>query len=163
MSNLLHATLAEGDLVEVSLIDFFLDDSATPVVLLSAGIGLTLLLAMLNTLVKAHVKREVSWVQVVRNERVHAFREHVRKVRDEHPGRVRAHVFYSEPSATDVEGRNFDVRGRLDLEKVPHEVLRLDAKDTQHYVCGPESFMVDTVSGLKSRDGRSDILRRGTE
>lgn len=153
MSNLLHATLAEGGPIEVVFPfgEFFLDDSSAPVVLLSAGVGLTPLLAMLNTLVKADLKREISWVQAVRSGRVHAFREHVRKVRETHPDRVQTHVFYSDPSASDVEGRDFDVRGRLDLEKVPWNVLHLDAKDAQYYVCGPETFMADMVGSLKSR------------
>lgn len=125
MSDLLHATLAEGDPIEVAFPfgEFFLDDSSAPVVLLSAGVGLTPLLAMLNTLVKADLKREISWVQAVRSGRVHAFREHVRTVRDAHPERVHPYIFYSEPSASDVEGCDFDVRGRLDLEKVPRDVL----------------------------------------
>lgn len=153
MSNVLHATLAEGDPVEVAFPfgEFFLDDSRAPVVLLSAGVGLTPLLAMLNTLVKADFRREVSWVQAVRSGRVHAFREHVRTVREAHPDHVRTDIFYSDPSASDVEGRDFDVRGRLDLEKVPCDVIRLDAKDAQYYVCGPETFMADVVGGLKSR------------
>ncbi|EIW65107.1 bacterial hemoglobin [Trametes versicolor FP-101664 SS1] len=155
LSNLLHATLAEGDPIEVAFPfgEFYLDDSPAPVVLLSAGVGLTPLLAMLNTLVRADSgnEREVSWVQAVRNERVHAFRDHVRRVREAHAGRVRTHVFYSEPGAGVVEGRDFDVRGRLDLGKVPREVLRLDAEDAQYYVCGPEAFMADTIGGLRAR------------
>lgn len=136
MSNLLHATLSEGDQIEIAFPfgEFFLNESSAPVVLLSAGVGLTPLLAMLNTLVRTGAEREVNWVQAVRSGRVHAFREHVRNVREAHPDRVRTHIFYSEPSPSDVEGRDFDVRGRLDLEKVPRDVLRLDAKDAQYYV-----------------------------
>ncbi|KAI0636376.1 bacterial hemoglobin [Trametes polyzona] len=155
ISNLLHAKVHEGDTLEVAFPfgEFFLDASSAPVVLLSAGVGLTPLLAMLNTLVKDQggLKREVSWVQAVRNARVHAFRDHIRFVRDAHPDRVRTLVFHSEPAADEVEGKDYDVRGRLDLDKVPRDLLRLDAKDAQYYVCGPEAFMADMIKGLKAR------------
>ncbi|KAI0672644.1 globin-like protein [Trametes maxima] len=158
LSNLLHATLNEGDPVEVAFPfgEFFLDAAPAPVVLLSAGVGLTPLLAMLNTLVApspsgAQPAREVSWVQAVRNERVHAFREHVRKVRAAHPDRVKTSVFYSHPGESALLGRDFDVEGRLDLDKVPRDVLKLDARDAQYYVCGPEQFMADVIEGLKAR------------
>ncbi|KAI0373181.1 bacterial hemoglobin [Pilatotrama ljubarskyi] len=155
ISNLLHATLNEGDPIDVAFPfgEFFLDDSPAPVVLLSAGVGLTPLLAMLNTLVKAESgpSRDVSWVQAVRNERVHAFRDHIRRIRSAHPERVKSTIFYSHPGADAVQGRDFDVAGRLDLEKVPRDVLRLDARDAQYCVCGPEGFMQDMIEGLKAR------------
>ncbi|KAI0355100.1 bacterial hemoglobin [Trametes cingulata] len=170
ISNLLHATLNEGDFIDVAFPfgEFFLDDSDAPVVLLSAGVGLTPLLAMLNTLVKDDAKengqqnkngkqngtapkREVSWIQAVRNERVHAFRTHIQKIRTAHPARVRSTIFYSHPGPDAVQGRDFDVAGRLDLDKVPREVLRLDERGAQYYVCGPEGFMADMIRGLKER------------
>ncbi|KAI0820164.1 globin-like protein [Trametes gibbosa] len=153
ISNLLHTMVSEGDTLDVAFPfgEFFLDASPAPVVLLSAGVGLTPLLAMLNTLANADGQREVSWVQAVRNERVHAFAAHVRGVREAHPCRVRTHIFYSEPGAEAVEGRDYDSRGRLVLESVPKDVLRLDAADAQYYVCGPEGFMADMIEGLKAR------------
>ncbi|KAL7283859.1 hypothetical protein ACG7TL_003299 [Trametes sanguinea] len=154
MSNLLHATVNEGDPIEVAFPfgEFFLDDSSAPVVLISAGVGLTPLIAMLNTLVKADgPKREISWVQAVRNERVHAFKDHVARIRAAHPDRVKATTFYSKPGEGAQLGRDYDVKGRLGLEKVPRDVLRLDAPDAQYYVCGPEEFMADMTRGLKER------------
>ena len=154
MSNILHGTLNEGDTVELAYPfgEFFLDASPAPVVLLSAGVGVTPLLAMLNTLVKAEgPRRPVSWVQAVRNGRLHPFREHVASVARQHPEQVKTTVFYSHPQEGDVEGRDFDVRGRLDLDKVDRAVLRLDNPASQYYVCGPEQFMTDMFKALKAR------------
>ncbi|KAI0771086.1 bacterial hemoglobin [Trametes elegans] len=159
ISNLLHATVAEGDPIEVAFPfgEFFLDDSPAPVVLLSAGVGLTPCLAMLNTLLaeprstSSSPAREVSWVQAVRNERVHAFKDHVRRLAAAHPSRLRTTIFYSHPGPDAVQGQDFDFAGRLDLARVPRDVLRLGAPDAQYYVCGPEGFMADMIAGLKAR------------
>ncbi len=105
MSNLLHSTLNEGDVVELAYPfgEFFLDSSPAPVVLLSAGVGVTPLLSMLNTLVRAGgPKRQISWVQAVRNGRVHAFKAHVASVARQHRDRIRKTVFYSQPVEEDV-------------------------------------------------------------
>lgn len=50
----LHATLVEGDPIDAAFLfgEFFLNDSSAPVVLLSASVGLTPLLAMFNKLAK---------------------------------------------------------------------------------------------------------------
>ncbi|KAI8982950.1 bacterial hemoglobin [Trametes punicea] len=156
MSNLLHTTINEGDEIEVAFPfgEFFLDDSSAPVVLLCAGVGLTPLIAMLNTLINAEdgPECEVSWVQAVRNERrVHAFKEYVAKIREANPDRVQCMIFYSNPGYAAQLGKDYHVKGRLNLEKVPRDVLRFDAKGAQYYVCGPEEFMADMIRGLKAR------------
>ncbi len=158
MSNILHGTLDEGDTVELAYPfgEFFLDASAAPVVLLSAGVGVTPLLAMLNTLVQAGSgadgpTRPVSWVQAVRSSRLHPFREHVASVAKAHPAQVSATIFYSDADEADARGRDFVVRGRLDVAALDGEVLKLDDATTQYYVCGPDQFMADVFKGLKAR------------
>lgn len=154
MSNLLHATLNEGDTIELAppFGEFFLDDSSAPVVLLSAGVGLTPLVSMLNTLVASKgPRRPVSWVQAVRDNRTHAFKAHVASLTRANPEQIRTTVFYSEPAEGDVPGTDYDVRGRLDLDKVERETLRLADASAQYYVCGPEAFMADMIRDLKAR------------
>ena len=121
MSNILHGTLNEGDTVELAYPfgEFFLDASPAPVVLLSAGVGVTPLLAMLNTLVQdasPQPKRAVSWVQAVRSSRLHPFREHVAAVAKAHPEQVTAAIFYSDVDEADARGRDFVQRGKLDVK-----------------------------------------------
>ncbi len=152
MSNLLHATLNEGDTVELAYPfgEFYLDDSSAPVVLLSAGVGLTPLLSMLNTLVSSETKRPVSWIQAVRNSRVHAFKSHVSSIAKANPQQVKTAIFYSNPVEGDVQGQDYDFLGRLDVDKVDRSVLRLDDPSAQYYVCGPEVFMADIFKALKA-------------
>ncbi|KAM5534149.1 hypothetical protein V8D89_012169 [Ganoderma adspersum] len=155
MSNILHGTLNEGDTVELAYPfgEFFLDASPAPVVLLSAGVGVTPLLAMLNTLVQADSspKRAVSWIQAVRSSRLHPFREHVASVVKAHPEQVSAAIFYSDADETDAQGKDFVVRGKLNVAELDGKVLKLDDPTTQYYVCGPDQFMADVFKGLKAR------------
>lgn len=150
ISNLLHDTLREGDVVELAFPfgEFVLDDSAAPLVLLSAGVGCTPLVSMLNTVVPAHPERRVSWVQVVRDAARHPFKAHVAALAEKHPNQLTRRTFYSDV-ATLAPGEA-DFAGRIDLAKV-QDVLRLDDKTAQYYVCGPESFMADMIRDLKSR------------
>ncbi|KAI0742226.1 bacterial hemoglobin [Daedaleopsis nitida] len=157
MSNLLHTTLAEGDTVDLAhpFGEFFLDDSSAPVVLLAAGVGVTPLLAMLNTLTgpaqSAGALRPVSWIQAARNGRAHAFKTHVASVARAHPEQVKTKVFYSAPAEGEVLGQDYDVCGRLDLDKVDTVILKLHDGTAQYYVCGPEAFMVDMRAALNAR------------
>ncbi|TBU37856.1 globin-like protein [Dichomitus squalens] len=154
ISNILHETLNESDTVELAYPfgEFVLDASSSPVVLLSAGIGLTPLLSMLNTLVKAEdTRRHVSWVQAVRNGSLHPFKEYVASVARKHPDQVKTTIFYSNPQENDVQGTDYDVRARLDLNEVDRPTLRLDDRTTQYYVCGPGQFMADMFEALKAR------------
>ena len=153
MSNLLHDKLQEGDSLEVTAPfgDFFLDDTTGPVVLLSAGVGVTPLSSMLHSLLEADATpRAVSWIQVVRSRALHPLRDEVRRLLALHPERVRSTVFYSAPGAADVQGAEYDVQGRMDLANVDQALLHLDDKTTHYYVCGPEGFMADIGKKLKT-------------
>ncbi|KAI0753827.1 globin-like protein [Fomes fomentarius] len=91
--------------------------SSAPLVLLSAGVGVTPLLSMLNTLVRVEgPKRQISWVQAVRNGRVHAFKAHV-IVLPEHIGLDGLRVKHRRFDMVRILLRDRrDVQGRLDLE-----------------------------------------------
>ena len=152
LSNLLHDGLNQGDTVEVAFPfgDFFLDDSAAPVVLLSAGVGLTPLISMLHSILATPKPREVSWVQVVHSQNKHALNDEVRQLLKQHPTPVRKTIFYSEPGNA-LKGEHYDIEGRMDLAKVDDLTLRLGDDMVQYYICGPESFMADTGKALLAR------------
>ena len=68
ISNILHSEKHVGDLIEVShpAGEFFLDtrqqnSSDIPIVLVSAGVGLTPDLSIFNTLIAQNSKRKISW------------------------------------------------------------------------------------------------------
>jgi nitric oxide dioxygenase len=156
ISNLLHDTLHEGDTVELAhpFGDFFLDASPAPIVLISAGVGLTPLLAILNTLVKPTEaptpKRQVSWIQVVHGPQNHAFKAHVARLHAVNPSQLATAVFYSHPEGA-AAGQDYDFAGRMDLAKVEPKMLHLDDPATDYYTCGPESFMAGMAKELKAR------------
>jgi nitric oxide dioxygenase len=157
ISNTLHDHKEAGDIVQVShpAGEFFLDvtdeNDHAPVVLLSAGIGLTPLLSILDSLIENGDKRKISWVHTARNSKVHAFKEHIQK-RAIQSGNMRKEVFISHPSEQDKKGEDYDIEGHLDLKKLNStEDLMLHDVDTKYYICGPESFMADLEEALRGR------------
>lgn len=156
VSNVLHARKHEGDVLRVShpFGDFYFDARAAapdaPVVLLSAGVGLTCLLAILNSLTETQSARPLRWIHAARSSAARAFGEHVGTLAARHANLERK-LFVSRVAEGDVQGRDYDVVGRLDLAKLDKErdLLVGDAK-AQYFVCGPERFMVDMQKGLKA-------------
>jgi ferredoxin-NADP reductase/MOSC domain-containing protein YiiM len=139
-----------GDTFEVAAPrgDFVLQAGVRPVVLLSAGIGVTPLLSMLYALASAGADRhrKVWWIHAARNAREHAFAREARKLLDEIPG-SRSAVAYSKPEPADRRGIDFDVCGHLDLAKIKELSLPIEA---DFYVCGPTEFLGDIHRDLVS-------------
>jgi ferredoxin-NADP reductase/MOSC domain-containing protein YiiM/ferredoxin len=147
-STYLHARLAVGDQLDVAAPRgaFILDESDAPVLLISAGIGATPVLAMLNALAEKHSKREIWWLQGARNGHEHSFAAEIRTLLAAFPN-ARTRVYYSRPGADDLEGRDFDTAGRL----TPSLLLELEPpRNAQVYICGPRGFMDEISAGLAS-------------
>ena len=124
---------------------FFLDPHGdTPVVLLSAGVGLTPLISMLNAIVDAGSDRPTWFMHGSRNSREHVMGAHVRGVAEEH-GNIQVHIRYSRPLAKDTVGSDYDDQGYVDIELVKH---LLPSKDFDFYLCGPVPFMKSLFEGL---------------
>lgn len=159
VSNLLHDTFNKGDRLKVShpCGDFFLsameDSASQPVVLLSAGVGLTPLTAMLNTLTSksASKGRKLHFIHGARTSGVRAFREHITTLSKEYPN-LEATFFTSLPSEVEKQGIDYHFASRVDLSKLDAKKdLFLDNPDTEYFVCGPASFMTDIEAGLKAQ------------
>lgn len=147
VSNLLHASVQEGDVIEVSppMGDFVLhQDRDNPVVLISAGVGLTPMVSMLEALSKSAPKREVRFIHACRHGGVHAFREHVAKVAAANP-RVKAKVHYEFPREED-QAHPHEV-GRIELSRLQD---LLPNGEADFYVCGPKPFMQAQMAALKA-------------
>ncbi|BAK75547.1 nitric oxide dioxygenase [Pseudogulbenkiania sp. NH8B] len=141
ISNLLHDTVHEGDQLELAPPggDFFLhEERSTPVVLISGGVGVTPMIAMLNHLVLTRSPRRVAFVHGCRNGAVHAMKRHVNQLAAECDN-VSKVVFYEEVGAEDRLGEDYDQQGRVDLGAVREQVLLPDA---DYYLCGPLAFML---------------------
>lgn len=139
VSNLLHDHLHVGDSIDVMppAGDFFLRaDKATPVVLISGGVGLTPMLSMLNQLLARDHGASISWLHACERGDLHAFREDIRHKCAQH-NRLQSRVWYREPMAQDQQGKDYDFRGTMDLA----QVAELLAPDAHYYFCGPLGFM----------------------
>ena len=136
VGDIVHASAARGS--------FTLRSGDTPVVLLSAGIGLTPVLAMLHALAAEASTREIWWLYGARNGREHPFAGETRgllKALAHH----HSHICYSSPDPEDRPNVDFDAAGRLNTR-----VLReLDLpRNGDFYVCGPSTFMSELTAGL---------------
>jgi len=145
-SGYLCTRLSVGDQLDIAAPrgTFILDRTHTPVLLISAGIGATPVLAMLQALAKEHSDREIWWLHGARSSRDHSFAAETRTLLASLPN-VRTHVYFSRPGPHDLEGRDFDSAGRL----TPSLLAELKPpRDAEAYLCGPAPFMDEISAGL---------------
>jgi MOSC domain-containing protein YiiM/ferredoxin-NADP reductase len=135
-----------GDLLEVSAPrgGFTLRQGDRPVILLSAGVGATPVLAMLHALVAAASPRDVWWIYGTRDGSEHPFAAEVRALLAALP-RGHCHIRYSSPAPDDRPGVAFDAPGRLSVGVLRELGL---PRDGDFYLCGPPSFMSDLTGEL---------------
>jgi ferredoxin-NADP reductase/MOSC domain-containing protein YiiM/ferredoxin len=135
-----------GDLIEVSSPrgGFILQSGERPVVLLSAGIGATPVLAMLSALAEARSPRSILWLHAARDRHHHPFAAEVRRLMCALP-QARSYVCYSRPDAQDKLGEDFDAAGHL--SRAMFDAIALP-RDADVYVCGPNRFMADMKAAL---------------
>ena len=145
-SGYLHTRLSAGDTLEVAAPrgTFILDRSDAPVLLVSAGVGATPVVAMLHALAQEHSVREVWWLHGARSGREHPFAAEARALLAALPN-ARADVAYSRPGPEDRQGLDFDRVGRLTASVL----AELDPpRSAEAYLCGPAPFMADMAGAL---------------
>ncbi len=130
---------------------FTLEESSTrPVVLISGGVGTTPMISMLEQLANDRAgcgcSRQVWFIHAARNSEVHAFGNYVQSLAKDWPC-LRVHVRYSDPSDSDVEGKDYNSVGHVDIDLLK-SLLPFD--DYEFYFCGPPPFMESLYDGLKS-------------
>jgi ferredoxin-NADP reductase/MOSC domain-containing protein YiiM len=145
-SNYLRTRITPGSILEVSAPrgSFTLRSGNEPVVLLSAGVGATPVLAMLHALAARKSSNPVWWLYGARNREEHPFREEsralVKKLKYGH-----SYIQYSRPGPADQQGVDFDAAGRVTVSSfdkigIPHE--------SRFYLCGPPAFLRELTAGL---------------
>ena len=163
-SHWLHDQVRVGDTIRALAPrgDFVLDaDSRRPVLLLSAGVGVTPMIAMLNDLIGRnpdrlrHPGRGIWFVHAARDGAEHAFADHLRALEARAPT-LTAHVRYSRPRPQDVPGRDYDDAGHIDAALL-RRLLPLDDYDV--YLCGPAGFMQAMREVLSSLGVRPERIR----
>ncbi|WP_322940988.1 MOSC and FAD-binding oxidoreductase domain-containing protein [Actinacidiphila paucisporea] len=145
-SNELHAHIRVGDRLEAAAPrgTFCLADGDNPVVLMSVGVGVTPVLAMLHTLARHHSNRQVRWLHGARDGTEHPFAQECRDLIDALPN-AQSTVYYSRPTDADRLGVDYTEAGRLSSEPVRRLGLPTDA---DAYLCGPAAFMDSLTATL---------------
>ena len=137
-----------GDALDVSSPrgSFILQSGERPVVLLSAGIGATPVLAMLYALAAARSTRQVLWLHAARDREHHPFASEVRRLMLALT-QGRSYVCYSRPGPLDRIGEDFDATGHMSrsvFDKIGFP------READVYLCGPTRFMADMKEALVS-------------
>ena len=135
-----------GDSLDVSSPrgSFVLQSGVGPVVLLSAGIGATPVLAMLYALAAERSTRPVWWLHAARDRQHHPFAAEVRRLMLALTNGS-SYVCYSRPAAGDRMGEDFDASGHLSRSVFEEVGI---PRDADVYLCGPTRFMADMKEAL---------------
>lgn len=150
VSAFLNQHVQVGDTLEVSAPrgSFTLARGTTPIVLLSAGIGVTPLLAMLHAAAASDAAspRDIWWIHSARDSAHHSFSGQARSLVT---GLKHGHLctIYSRPGANDRPGSSYDVKGHLTLPFLQQLAVPQAA---DFYLCGPARFLDDIKAGLAS-------------
>ncbi|OAA58476.1 Globin [Niveomyces insectorum RCEF 264] len=181
ISNLVHDTLQVGTEVELSQPqgEFVVEEPAaptstttttataptTPLVLISAGVGATPLMAILEETVAQGQGRPIAWVHASRARSAVPFTEEVRALQAAHPKQITTRFVLTDVAADDDsnDGAADVVCGtRLKLADLTADerrrLLFVDNPRTGYYLCGPAGFMVASRAALEDMGVGSDRI-----
>ncbi len=145
VSRYLNRDLRSGATLQVAAPrgDFVLDDAARPILLTSAGIGVTPVLAMLHELAASRSERDIWWLHGARGPHEHPFAAEAHSLLASLP-HAREYVFYS--ASAPPESHHVHIsRGRITDEALAGLAIPASASA---YICGPASFMADVRQSL---------------
>jgi ferredoxin-NADP reductase/MOSC domain-containing protein YiiM len=148
VSSYLYEHVQAGESLDVSAPrgGFILSSGDAPVVLLSAGIGATPVLAMLHSLASAASRRQIWWIYGARNRAEHPFAKESRGLLQTLVN-SRSHIVYSKPDSGDELGVDYDSVGHVDAPLLDRLGV---ARDADFYLCGPPSFLKQLTQGLRT-------------
>lgn len=136
VSNWLHDNAGKSTVVQVThpFGDFTPDtESTSPIVLLSAGVGITPMISVLNRIAQANPNRHVVFAHATRDSTYHAHRADVAEAKKTMPN-LQVVTFYEDDNDCDGVAT---IAGRMAFSKLPGW-----ARDQANvYLCGPVEFM----------------------
>ncbi|MEM8943545.1 MAG: 2Fe-2S iron-sulfur cluster-binding protein [Planctomycetota bacterium] len=125
---------------------FFLDPTEkSPIVLIGAGIGITPILSIMNTLRHERTDQQAYVFAGFGNSAEHPFRQHIDEVESSSEN-ISVDTSYSRPSADDQLGHDFDHHGYVNVERLR---LQLPSNNFRFYLCGPGGMMETLVPALR--------------
>ncbi|MGO2507751.1 MAG: NO-inducible flavohemoprotein [Vibrio hibernica] len=139
-SNYLHAHVNLGDTVQLAAPagDFFITtESNTPIALISAGVGLTPVLSMVESIQATH-QAPIHWLHAADNTERHGFKARINEL-TKLSAQLNEYTWYREETDTN------DFSGLMDLSQVENEIKWLE---TDFYLCGPVIFMQHVAKQL---------------
>jgi ferredoxin-NADP reductase/MOSC domain-containing protein YiiM len=145
-SQYVHTRVRTGDLLEAAAPrgTFVLQPGDRPVLLISAGVGATPVLAMLHALASGGPGREVWWLHGARSRADEPFAVESRSLLAT-LAQGHRYVCYSRPGPDDVPGRDYQTAGRLSESVLAGLGL---PRDADAYICGPTAFMAEMTAAV---------------
>ncbi|MET8766783.1 MOSC and FAD-binding oxidoreductase domain-containing protein [Streptomyces sp. NPDC004658] len=155
VSSYIHATLHPGDLVDVASPrgTFVLRSGTRPVLLISAGIGATPVLAMLHQLAAAQDPRPLWWIHTAHDRAHHAFADEAHALLARLP-HSHEHIYYTHDTAPHLDEPRF-TRGRPTAPSLAAMGIPTEA---DAYLCGPPAFMDDIAGHLREHGLRPERI-----
>ncbi len=150
----LSSGVQPGDIIDVSQPrgGFTLQAGQGPVVLLSAGIGVTPVLAILHDLAASAPARPVWWLHATRNGQSLVFGPEVRRLLDG-LAHHRSWVWFTRPGSEDRMGVDFDAGGRPGVDALGALGV---PREADFYLCGPAPFITDLTQALAGWGARQE-------
>lgn len=144
VSTTLHHEINIGDTVELSAPNgiFFLQNTNRKNVFISAGVGITPMIAMLGKLSELEYSLDVSFIHACRSDKVLAFNTEIIEFKKYLP-QLQTYLACEENSTEDIKPNKI---GRLDLTEINQRLL---PKDADYYLCGPDPFVLTQIASLK--------------
>jgi nitric oxide dioxygenase len=154
MSNHLHDNLSIGDLVDLHAPagDFFFIDREAPVVLVSAGVGITPMQSILEKLAAENYNKQVCYIHACENEIQHSFEKRTHELCSEQGWSY--HTWYNTQTNTNTQTNiqtnnqsNVDSHFTLNQKEntysgfVDFEKIDIPLVNGNFYLCGPLPFM----------------------
>lgn len=144
ISTYLHENLNIGDSIEAMVPTglFTIDNKSKdiPLVLISAGIGITPLLSMLYD--ESAIRKNISFIQAVQNSSIHPFKEDIDAIAK--ATGIKNTIFYSKPLESDKLGVDYDFSGYVNKDYLKDNV----DLNSDFYFCGPPPFMKGIETSL---------------
>lgn len=151
VSNFLHDHVRAGDRIEVGppCGEFFFDPSEhhqRPLVLLSAGVGITPVMSILLSALDCTPGRQIFFLHGCLNSRVHAFRRQIDVLALIH-STLTVRYCYDAPTEMDRQSMN---GGPVSAGQINAELIEslVPGRDADYYFCGPKLFMVNIYHQL---------------
>lgn len=136
VSNYLHDHIQPGDELDIlpPAGDFFLQSAHLPTVLISAGVGFTPMLSMLESIVALKQQTPVFFLHACENMQQHSFAERISQLERDY---ALLHNFTWYNNAEQNTGAS-QFTGLMDLKVVADQ---LPLQSANFYLCGPTAFM----------------------